>query len=340
MPDVMSTNLPLRWALGVAMLAGVMPAGAGAASAAPRSSVRVAFATYAEGAGQARKAMVLISSIRAFAGAWRQARVFVVADAEATVELDRAKGPGETCLSLDVPPVAQSIPFAAKAYAAAQVERVVERDVDTLIWLDPESVILAPPEGFVLAPRESVALQPVFLLNNVGVPVGAEFPRYWTRVFDEVGVKPQAVPEVRAGVDDARIRFYINCGAIAYRPSRGIGRAWARALTALLGDRAFRGLVTADAPHAIFLHQVVLSAVLCARTRPTERRWIPIAHGYPMNLAERVPASKRVGRLNDVVCLLYDTVWDRDPDWLSRIPVDEPLREWLAAAYRSLRGPS
>jgi hypothetical protein len=340
MPVVMPTNGFFGWALGVATLAGVMAVAADAAPTARRASVRVAFATYAEGADQARKARVLISSIREFAGAWRQARVIIAADAEATVELARAKGPGETCLSLDVPPAAKAIPFAAKAYATAQLERGLERDVDTLIWLDPESVLLGPPEGFVLAQSESVALQPVFLLNNVGVPAGAEFPRYWTRVFEEVGVEPQAVPEVRAGVDDARIRFYINCGAIAYRPSRGIGRAWARAMTALLGDGAFRALATADAPHAIFLHQVVLSAVLCARTRTTERRWIPMTHGYPMNLAERVPASKRVGRLNDVVCLLYDTVWDRDPDWLSRIPVDEPLRGWLARAYRSLRGPS
>jgi hypothetical protein len=339
MPDVMRTCGCFRWTLGVAMLAVVVAARTDAAPTAPRSADRVAFATYAEGTDQARKARVLVSSIRAFAGPWRQARVIIAADAEATAELARAKGPGETCLSLEVPPVARTIPFASKAYAASQVEGVVERDVDTLVWLDPESVLLGPPVGFVLAQGESVALQPVFLLNNVGVPAGSEFPSYWTRVLEEVGVEPRAVPEVRAGVDDTRIRFYINCGAIAYRPSRGIGRAWARAMTALLGDRAFRGLATADAPHAIFLHQVVLSAVLCARTGTTERRWIPMTHGYPMNLAERVPASKRVGRLNDVVCLLYDTVWDRDPDWLSRIPVDEPLRRWLVEAYRSLRQP-
>ena len=86
----------------------------------------------------------------------------------------------------------------------------------------------------------------------------------------------------------------------------------------------------------MFLHQAVLSAVLCARTRPSERRWIPVSHGYPLNLADRLPAAKRLPRLNDVVCLIYDTAWDQDPDWLSRVQVDEPLRGWLRESYRSL----
>ena len=53
-------------------------------------------------------------------------------------------------MSLDLPAVARTLPFAAKVYAAAQVERLVERqrrhdDLD-----DPESLVLAPPDGLVL----------------------------------------------------------------------------------------------------------------------------------------------------------------------------------------------
>jgi hypothetical protein len=221
-------------------------------------------------------------------------------------------------------------------YAAAHVERLVERDADTMIWMDPESLVLAPPDGLVLPRGAAVALQPVFLLNKVGVPAGEAFPPYWKRILDEVGVDPATVPTVHAVVDDRPIRFYVNCGVIAYRPSRRLGEGWARALTALLSDPAYRALATADGPHAVFLHQAVLSAVLCARTRPSERRWIPISHGYPLNLADRVPAAKKVARLNDVVCLLYDNAWDQDPGWLSRVPVDEPLRGWLVESHRSL----
>jgi hypothetical protein len=30
--------------------------------------------------------------------------------------------------------------------------------------------------------------------------------------------------------------------------------------------------------------------------------------------------------LNDVACLIYDTVWDQQPDWMSNVKVDEPLK--------------
>jgi hypothetical protein len=300
------------------------------------SPLRVVFATYAEGPDQARKARVLIRSIRTFSGAWRDAPVFIAADPDASDVLAAGRAAGETVLRLDLPAVARTLPFAAKVYAAAQVERLVERDADAMIWLDPESLVLAPPGGLMLTRGAAVALQPVFLLNKVGVPAGEAFPPYWKRIFDEVGADPATVPTVRAVVDDRPIRFYVNCGVIAYRPSKRIGEAWARTLTALLSDPAYRAVATADGPHAVFLHQAVLSAVLCARTRPSERQWIPISHGYPLNLADRVPVTKKVSRLNDLVCLIYDTVWDQDPDWISRVPVDEPLRGWLLEAYRSL----
>ena len=38
---------------------------------------------------------------------------------------------------------------------------------------------------------------------------------------------------------------------------------------------------TADQAPSLFLHQAVLSAVICARTRTAEPRWIPISHAYP-----------------------------------------------------------
>jgi hypothetical protein len=39
--------------------------------------------------------------------------------------------------------------------------------------------------------------------------------------------------------------------------------------------------------------------------------------------------------LNEVVCLIYDQVWDQGPAWMSAVAVDEPLRGWLKEAYES-----
>jgi hypothetical protein len=307
------------------------------ASGGPASeSPRTVFATYAEGPGQARKVAVLVDSLRRRGGDLADAPWYVVADASAAAVLDRAGLAGTKVLPLQLEAIAQDVPFAAKAYAAATVERLVP-GAETLAWMDPESLVLGPPRALVLGPAAAVALRPVFLVNAVGQAEGTPVDGYWARLYREAGVDGAAAPAVESFVDGQRIRFYVNCGVIAWRPGRGIAREWARAFSAVLADEGFRGAHCADVRHQVFLHQAVLSAVLLARTAPAERRWLPADHGYPLGLHERVPVAKRARRLEDLACFIYDTLWDQQPDWLDRVPADEPLRSWLADAHRRTR---
>lgn len=59
-------------------------------------------------------------------------------------------------------------------------------------------------------------------------------------------------------------------------------------------------------------------------------RILPPAYNYPYNLHASVPAERRAKALNDVVCIAYE---ERclDPDVMSDIRVDEPLKSWLSA---------
>ena len=305
-----------------------LPKGKPPAAATP---TRLVFASYAVGVSQAQKAVVLLRSIRSFGGAYRGSPVYVAADASASAVLGREHDAALKVLPLDVPANARRVPLAAKAYAAAQIERGVVQSADTMLWIDPETVVLGRPEGLVLAAREAVALQPVFLSNRVGLPAGQAPDPYWARIYREAGIAATAVPTVETGVDGVRIRFYINCGVIALRPSRGLAVEWARVLSALLDDTAYRAVALADPLRALFLHQAALSGVLAARTRPSERRWFPIRTAYPIGLHDRVPAARRAARLEEVVCLIYDQAWDQDPRWLSKVPVDGQLRAWLRA---------
>lgn len=318
-----------------AVLLGLLPSvvSGGPSGGAAAESPRIVFATYAEGPAQARKVAVLVDSLRRRGGDLADAHWRVVADASATEVLDRAGLAGTKLLPLRVDAVARDVPFAAKAYAAATVERLVP-GAETLAWMDPESLVLGPPRALDLGPDAAVALRPVFLVNAVGQSEGTPVDGYWARLYREAGVDGAAVPAVESFVDEQRIRFYVNCGVIAWRPGRGIAREWSRALSAVLADEAFRGAHCADVRHRVFLHQAVLSAVLLARTAPAERRWLPPDHGYPLGLHERVPAAKRARRLEDLACFVYDTLWDQRPDWLDSAPVDEPLRSWLADAHR------
>ena len=161
---------------------------------------------------------------------------------------------------------------------------------------------------------------------------------YWTAIYREAGVDPATVPAVRAVIDAAPVRFYVNCEIIAFRPRAGICREWARALAARLADAAFRERECADAMHRIFLHQAVLSAVILARTAAAERRWLPPDHGYSLLLHERLPAERRVARLDDLACAIYDTLWEQQPDWPAAFARSEAMSSFLKDAGRALHG--
>lgn len=297
------------------------------------SAARLVFVTYALGLPQARKVEVLVDSIRTFAGPYAAAPVYVASDAAASAALSRSAQTAVHVVPVAMPEIAADVPLAVKAYAAAQVEAMLPSNVDTMLWMDPETVVLSPPLGLALEAPHAVALQPVFLLNRVGLPPEQRVDGYWSRIYREAGVETSTLPTLQASADRRAVRFYINCGVIAYRPAKRLCAEWARALTAVLSDTTYRREHVSDSLHALFLHQAVLSAVIAARTSPGERRWIPIDHGYPLGQHERLPAERRVKRLNQVACLIYDQVWDTNPQWMSVIPADEPLRAWLKSAY-------
>jgi hypothetical protein len=289
------------------------------------------FATAVVTPYQERAATYLIESIRAFGGALGDAPVYVTVADPDSLPCSKLKELGARVIPLDVDGTARSYPFAFKVYAAAQVERMVASNAETLIWFDAETLVLAPPRELVLDRFHAVATHPVFLLNTIGLPSDAPPDEYWSEIYRATGVDPAAVPTVESFVESVMIRFYANCGVIAYRPDRGICREWARAFNTMVSDEAFQRSACADPLHRIFLHQAVLSAVAVARTRPSERRALSSGYVYPLHLQERVPIPKRARALNGLTCVVVESLWQDRNDWAKVITVDEPLRSWITA---------
>jgi hypothetical protein len=288
---------------------------------------------------QEKKAGVLIDSIRRFGGPYGEAPVYVVVDARAGLPCTSLKARGVQLLPLDIDEAARSYPFASKVYAAAQVEERVAFSAGSLAWFDVETLVVAPPRALELDPRHAVAMRPVFLLNTVGQPVDQPVDAFWSAIYRETGVEPAQVPVVESLVEAKRIRLYVNCGIVSFRPGRGICREWARAFTALVKDAGFQRAACADPLHRIFLHQAVVSSVILAKSKPAEWLWLPRDHGYPLNLHERLAPARKARSLNELSCLIYDSLWDEQPGWMSGITIDEPLRTWVENAYRSLFHP-
>ncbi len=319
----------------------LLPLLAASALAAPPKpaphTVPVVFATAAVTPYQERAAALLVESIRTYGGEFSQAPIYIAVDNPDTRPCTRSRERGARIIPLEAREAARAYPFAAKVYAAAQVERIVARVARTLVWLDPETLVLAPPTELDLDGPEAVAPRPVFLLNTVGLPADQPVDQFWSAIYDAAGADPATVPTVESLVEGIAIRFYINCGIIAYRPGRGICRAWAGAFGALVSDEAFQRSACADARHRIFLHQAVLSAVVAARTRPHERRWLPPTYVYPLHLHDRLPIERRAHRLNDLACTIVESLWEEAPGVGRVMPVDEPLRSWLVGRQKDLR---
>jgi hypothetical protein len=292
----------------------------------------VVFATSVDSALQARKASLLVDSLRRFGGPLADAPVHVFVDSVLEETASLRNRPGVTAHSLEGDPAIRRFPYARKVFAAAQVERLVEKSARTLVWLDAETLVLSNPASLVLAGDAALAVRPVFLRNAVALPEGARLDAWWARIAREAGLDASFPETVAPLIDAGRVRWYVNCGVYAVRPSKGLLGEWARAFTALASDPAIRGEAGPGGLRHVFLHQAVFSAVVLARTKPAERSWLPNEAGYPLHLHERIPAPSRLARLDGAQVVIYEDLFERRPGWRDLLPASEGLAAFLGQA--------
>ncbi len=296
----------------------------------------VAIATSVESLPQARKASLLVDSLRRFGGPLADAPVHVVVDSVLEETASLWNRPGVTAHPLEGDPALRRFPYARKVLAAAQIERLVERTARTLIWLDAETLVLSSPSALVLRGNATLAVRPVFLRNAVALPEGAPLDGWWTRIAREAGLDPSFPDTVAPLVDAGRVRWYVNCGVYAVKPSKGLLREWARAVSTLAADPAIRAEAGPGGLRHVFLHQAVFSAVVLARTKPAERSWLPNAAGYPLHLHERIPAPSRLARLDGAQVVIYEDLFERRPDWRALVPASDALAAFLGEGSERL----
>jgi glyoxylase-like metal-dependent hydrolase (beta-lactamase superfamily II) len=302
---------------------------AGHPASAARGSVDVVFATSVESPLQARKARLLVESLRRFGGPWADAPVHVVVDdvpGQAPATWNR---PGVTVHALEGDAALRQFPYARKVLAAAQVERLVGASARTLVWLDAETLVLSPPEALVLRGEAVLAVRPVFLRNAVALPEGAPLDAWWSRIAREAGLDAAFHETVAPLVDPGRIRWYVNCGVYSVRPSRGLLGEWARTFAALAADPVIRKEAGPGGLRHVFLHQAAFGAVVLARTAAAERSWLPNETGYPLHLHERVPPGSRLARLDDAQVVIHEDLFELRPDWHGLVPATPALAAFV-----------
>jgi hypothetical protein len=286
---------------------------------------------------QERAVAALIRSVREWAGAYREIRIYALSAGPQKLSGNSLRREGIEVLALEMDPAFLPYPLALKAFAAAQVEKRVKGTVSTLIWLDPGVIVLGPLGPLDLAGRYEAAVRPVTLANTIGLSPQTEPNDFWKPIYEKTGLDFATLPALETIVDTVRIQPYYNCEVFSFDPGLGLAEEWARLLTELLKDERYQKDVCTTFLRRLFLHQAVLSAVITSRAGPDRIRILRLAWGYPFSQHERLPAGKKAARLNDLSVVIFDATWDKAPGWMSAVRIDEPLRSWLSAVYADYR---
>jgi hypothetical protein len=282
---------------------------------------------------QGARVRLLIDSVRSFGGPFRQCPIWHF---DSCAQQESREQPNVRVIPLAVPEPVRHNWFAPKVWACAQAEALAGPAVRSLIWMSHDSLVVRPPLllDLRLEPESNVAVRPVHI-KNIGLEVDGPVDDFWKAVYAAVGVQDiQTV--VESFVDGSRIRAYYNSHTLSVNPALGLFCRWYEVFESLVADRAFQSGPCRDDLHQVFLHQAVSSALIATSLDAARIRLLPVEYSYPYNLHEQVPKERRARSLNDLVCFAYE---DRplDPDVVSDIQIDEPLRSWLAARIKRTR---
>lgn len=294
---------------------------------------KAAIVTFISAPEQERAVKALIRSVREWGGAYRSSRIYVISTDPKELPGDSLRQKDVEVLALEIDPAVLSYPLALKAFAAAQVEKRVKSTVSTLIWLDPGVIVLDSLEPLGLAGTHDAAVRPVTLANTISLPPQTPPNDYWKPIYEQTGLDFATLPTLETVVDNTKIQPYYNCEVYSFNPDLGLAEEWARLLTGFLKDERYQKDVCTTFLRKLFLHQAVLSAVLTSRIKPDRVKALPLTSGYPFSQHARIPAEKKALRLNDLSVVIFDTTWDQAPGWMKAMPIDEPLKSWLAAVY-------
>ncbi len=282
----------------------------------------VRYLTVVNSKEEAHQANLLISSLRRFGGRLGENCAVWLFLTDMKLSKDFSDGRDITLFPLEIDPDFRHYPLVEKVFACAQAEEMTGTEDRSLVWLNLDCLIINPPVLFELDGHYDAAFRPVHI-RNVGSLASEPLDVYWQTVYQMVGI--DRVPyTVESFVDTQIIRPYFNTHCFSINPKKGILKSWRECFTKLLLDKEFQTFSCQDDLHQIFLHQVVLSALVTKSVEQKRICLLPPGYSYPLHLQEKLPVSKRAKSLNQLVCLVYE-----DTTLLDGIDIQEPVISWL-----------
>jgi hypothetical protein len=312
-------------------------ASAGAGEGAAKEAI--IFATFAETGSQLDNIEMMVESIRAFAGAYRAAPIWLYVSEELKEaeggRLEKLAAAGvETRISV-APEESSWFFFARKVFASAMAEKAAEGRAEVLAWLDDDTIVLAQPDDFILPDGVSLGYRPV-MHRNIGQLYGEPIDAFWGRIFEKTGVKAGSFFPVVTPADSDTIMAYINAGCLVVRPGRGLFGKWAETFPVLYGDEVLRRMCEEDFKKRLFIHQAALAAAVLGNLGRGEMLEFSEKVNYPVFFREMFGAKREFNDLTGVVTLRHESFFRKPtPGWREALKGPADRVDWIKDRFGS-----
>jgi hypothetical protein len=277
-------------------------------------------------------ALLLVSSIRRFAGALSQARIWCfvpqVGKRLSRTTQDRLLELNVDLIPFEIDHQRLRFFFATQITATALAESMAQGQTKILAWLDANTIVLQEPKAFLLPDDKSLGFRPVHH-TLVGSRYDEPLDPFWTLVYRGCNVSEARVFPMTAHVDGVRIRPYFNAGLLITRPERNLLRTWRETFFRVYRTPDFEEFYQRDERYIIFAHQAILSGVILSTLAADEMQDLPPTYNYPLHLYAEDTTDSRPSRLEDLVTCRHEGLGD-DLGAINAIPAEESLKQWIA----------
>jgi hypothetical protein len=276
-------------------------------------------------------ALLLVESIRAFAGSLSQAPIWCFVpqygkELSASIE-QRLAELDVTIIRFDIDSETRNFFFAADIQAAACAESMAIDQTHLLVWLGSNTIILQEPKDLLLSDDKALGYRSVHH-TNVGSPYDMPLDTFWSLVYKYCGVPRDRVFPMETHVDARTIRPYFNAGILVTRPETHLLRSWRDTFFSVYQKPQLQELYLKDERYTIFIHQAILSGVILHAFSQHEIQELPDNYNYPIHLYEEDVTEQRPSRIEDLITVRHEGFYT-DPEWMTKIPAGERLKHWL-----------
>jgi len=218
-------------------------------------------------------------------------------------------------------------PFAAKAVAAAEAEKLAEGRCKILAWHDRTGLIYHAPWAFQLPEQISFGFRPTDIAN-IGAPFGQPLPPFWKTICGTFDLTADQLPAITTVIDQVKLHLYVNAGLLVVRPKTGTLQKWEENLRKSYALPEFKRFYQQARRYAIFMHQAALTAAVVQQTTLEERIILPDSYLFSVDNFYDYPGEIRPQKLDDIVTGRFHEFFSLD-NWEEKLDASPELINWF-----------